>query len=59
MKLIVVKQFEENRASKVKAVVFCVHGEWQNMYGVSSLTFPTFKTPTHPISYIKYIVRIF
>ena len=36
MKLILVKRFVRNEVLEVKVVVFLVHGEWENMYVVSS-----------------------
>jgi len=36
MNLMVVKRFIRNSVSQVEVVVFRVHGEWENMYVVSS-----------------------
>jgi len=39
MNLMVVKRFIRNSVSEVEIVVFRVHGEWENMYVVSSLKY--------------------
>ena len=49
MKLIVVKHLDRASVLEVKVVVFRVYGEWEYMYRVRILAFPT----THSCEYVK------
>jgi len=47
MNLMVVKRFIRNSVPQVEVVVFCIHGEWENMYVVSSPKYSN-TSPSHP-----------